>query len=113
MVACYESDHNMRVESKATVAVSTRRRRGPRPTATAPASIREFNSFSVKSKIETRLTQSNSWSPMLLTKSEIRKPSKFWSLRKKVHEVVAQSSICPIELQAALLTWKIGKNYFT
>lgn len=46
---CCESDHNMAVAKSAIVAVSTRSRCGPRPTAVAPASSIILTSFSVKS----------------------------------------------------------------
>ncbi|PWA65803.1 hypothetical protein CTI12_AA173660 [Artemisia annua] len=46
------SDHNIAVDRSATVAVSTRRRCGPRPTAVAPASSIDFTSVSVKSGIQ-------------------------------------------------------------
>lgn len=42
-------DHNIAVARSATVAVSTRRRCGPSPTAVAPASCIEFTSAPVKS----------------------------------------------------------------
>lgn len=46
----WESVHSIRLERRATVAVSTRKRCGPRPTDITPASIRESDSFSVKSE---------------------------------------------------------------
>ena len=47
---CCESDHKITVAKSAIVAVSTRKRSGPRPTVVAPASTIIFNSFSVKSE---------------------------------------------------------------